>query len=179
LGGSSGIGRGTVELFASHGAKVISADVGPSRDPLPEGAVFQKCDVRVWQEVVDLFNKAFEQFNRVDIVCANAGITGKEDLMGDNLNEPRWDVIDINLKGVMSTVKAALYHFRRNKPQGGALVLTGSITSYLPAHIGGYQYAVSKHGVLGLMTTLKNYTPQINSRINMVAPYLTSIFSGR
>jgi len=172
-GGSSGIGRGTVELFAAHGAKVIAADVSPGRDPLPNGVVYQACNVCIWSDVTGLFSTALEKFGRVDIVCANAGINDREDLAADNLIEPRWDVVDINLRGVLSTIKAALYHFRRNTPQGGVIILTGSITSYLPAHPGSYQYTATKYAILGLMRTLKNSTPEINTRINMVAPYLT------
>jgi len=43
----------------------------------------------------------------------------------------------------------------------------------MPSHVGGYQYTTAKYGVLGLMRTMKSYTPEINARINMVAPYLT------
>jgi len=82
---------------------VIAADVHPSPDPLPQGAVFQKCDVRVWSDITDLFAMAIDKFGRVDIVCANAGISDRDDLAADDLVEPRWDTVDINLKGVLSS----------------------------------------------------------------------------
>jgi len=44
-------------------------------------------------------------------------------------------------------VKAAAYYFRRNTPMGGVVVLTGSITSFVPAHEGAYVYAATKYGV--------------------------------
>jgi len=44
-------------------------------------------------------------------------------------------------------VKAALYHFRRNTPSGGVVVMTGSITSYVPSHEGVYVYGACKYGV--------------------------------
>jgi len=45
-------------------------------------------------------------------------------------------------------LKAAAYHFRENKnPVGGVAIVTGSITSFLPAHEGVYVYAAAKYGV--------------------------------
>jgi 3-oxoacyl-[acyl-carrier protein] reductase len=68
---------------------------------LPSGAIFQKCDVRSWKEIKTLFEKARDAFGSVDIVCANAGINDKENLLKDDDEEPSWDVLDVNLKGVM------------------------------------------------------------------------------
>jgi len=152
---------------------VVSADVNESPDPLPDSAVFVKCDVRSWSSVLDLFAVAKQMFGRVDIVCANAGIGDKENTVADNLEEPNWDVVDVNLKGVLMTVKVALYYFRRNDPQGGVIVVTGSITSFMPSHHGIYLYTCTKYGLLGLLRSLRRYVPEIHCRINMVAPYLT------
>jgi 3-oxoacyl-[acyl-carrier protein] reductase len=100
-GGSSGIGRGTVEYLSSYGANVVSADVNLPLDPLPSGAAFYKCDVTIWTDIVQLFEATRERYGKIDIVCANAGIADKEDLLKDDKEEPRWDVLDVNLKGVM------------------------------------------------------------------------------
>jgi NAD(P)-dependent dehydrogenase (short-subunit alcohol dehydrogenase family) len=102
-GGSSGIGKGTVEYFSSLGAKVVSADVNPSPS-LPEGATFQQCNVKVWSEIVNLFRETRKLHGSIDVVCANAGIADREDLLGDNEEEPAWDVLDVNLKGVMMSM---------------------------------------------------------------------------
>src|SRR5271156_2678195 len=108
-GGSSGIGRGTVDLFASYGVKVVSVDVNESRDPLPEGATFQKCNVAVWSDIVKTFREVRKLHGHIDIVCANAGISDKENLLKDDEEEPRWEVLDVNLKGVMMSTTESNY----------------------------------------------------------------------
>jgi NAD(P)-dependent dehydrogenase (short-subunit alcohol dehydrogenase family) len=81
----------------------VAADVNPSQ-ALPEGATFQKCNVKVWSEIVNLFRETRKLHGSVDIVCANAGIADKEDLLEDDEEEPAWDVLDVNLKGVMMSI---------------------------------------------------------------------------
>lgn len=108
-GGSSGIGRGTVEYFAKHGAKVVSADINPPTESLPEGVTFQKCNVAVWSDVVKLFEVAHKLHGKIDIVCPNAGVNDRSNLLSDDLEEPQWIVMEVNLKGVMMcTFKALL-----------------------------------------------------------------------
>jgi NAD(P)-dependent dehydrogenase (short-subunit alcohol dehydrogenase family) len=81
----------------------VVADVNPSQS-LPEGATFQKCNVKVWSEIVNLFRETRKLHGSVDIVCANAGIADREDLLEDDEEEPVWDVLDVNLKGVMMSI---------------------------------------------------------------------------
>ena len=56
--------------------------------------------MKSWAEVVNLFDVARKLHGRVDIVCANAGINDREDILRDDLEEPKWDVLEVNLKGV-------------------------------------------------------------------------------
>jgi NAD(P)-dependent dehydrogenase (short-subunit alcohol dehydrogenase family) len=100
-GGSSGIGRGAVDLFCSLGVHVVSADIQPSVDPLPKGAVFQKCNVKNWDDIKQVFETARKEFGSVDIVCANAGNNDKENLLKNDDTEPNWEILDVNLKGAM------------------------------------------------------------------------------
>jgi NADP-dependent 3-hydroxy acid dehydrogenase YdfG len=44
---------------------------------------------------------------KIDIVCANAGINDRVNFLGDDEDEPNWDVLDVNLKGVMMSIIAA------------------------------------------------------------------------
>jgi len=50
-----------------------------------------------------MFNEARKLHGHVDIVCANAGINDREDVLRDDLEEPKWDVLEVNLKGVLKS----------------------------------------------------------------------------
>jgi NAD(P)-dependent dehydrogenase (short-subunit alcohol dehydrogenase family) len=80
---------------------VVAADVNPYPDSLPPGVSYLKCDVSVWSDVVHLFDETRKLHGHIDIVCANAGISDKENLLKDDLEEPNWSVLDVNIKAVM------------------------------------------------------------------------------
>lgn len=71
----------------------------------------------------------------------------------------------------MYTVKLAMHFMRKQQPQGGVIVSTVSRSGYdcqsIPV------YAVSKHGMIGLMRGLRNHTPYWNIRVNSIAPHVT------
>jgi NAD(P)-dependent dehydrogenase (short-subunit alcohol dehydrogenase family) len=75
---------------------------------LPEGTTFQQCNVKVWSDIVKLFRETRKLHGSIDVVCANAGIADRENLLGDNEEEPAWDVLDVNLKGVMMSISHRL-----------------------------------------------------------------------
>jgi NAD(P)-dependent dehydrogenase (short-subunit alcohol dehydrogenase family) len=137
IGGSSGIGWASALLFASKNANVIISDLTPPKDGLHGHSkiTFIGANVSSWNEQVALFKKAIENYGRVDVVFANAGIAEGEMAFEDRTDpttgdpvEPRWSTMDVNLKGLMITVKLAL-HYMRKTPAGGAIVMTGSRAS--------------------------------------------------
>jgi NAD(P)-dependent dehydrogenase (short-subunit alcohol dehydrogenase family) len=109
LGGSSGIGRGAIDLLCEYGAKAVCADISPPAEPLPSGAVFRKCDVSKWDDIKQLFRETRDLHGRIDIVCANAGINDKENLLKHDENEPNWDILEINLKGVLMSMSLSCH----------------------------------------------------------------------
>lgn len=82
-------------------ADVNDAPLGRDPLPMPEGATFHRCNVKNWSEIVTLFQETRKMHGRIDIVCANAGINDRVNFLGDNEDEPNWDVLDVNLKGCM------------------------------------------------------------------------------
>jgi NAD(P)-dependent dehydrogenase (short-subunit alcohol dehydrogenase family) len=68
---------------------------------LPEGVSFQKCNVAVWLDVVKLFQETHRLHGKIDVVCPNAGVNDRSNLLRDDLEEPDFIVMDVNLKGVM------------------------------------------------------------------------------
>lgn len=102
-----------------------------------------------------LFITTWDACGKIDIVVANAGLQTTsfwKDLLDVNgeLIEPDWRVIDTNLKGIMATVKLALYYFQKNQPPGGRCVIIGSPEGYLRGSKQSgptAEYVATEHGV--------------------------------
>lgn len=79
-----------------------------------------------------LFEATYSEFKQIDVVYANAGVHGFEDLLTDEmdhsgkLREPSLKSIEINLHGVLYTTKAAIHFFNKNPERKHQLVITGS-----------------------------------------------------
>lgn len=136
-----------------------------------------KADVRDYEQLQNAFDVGHEQFGRVDIVIANAGIIRmgpeSEDFLAD------WnDVIDTNLTGVYHTVRAALPALRAGG-RGGSIVITSS-TAGLKAsaslNASGNAYAAAKRGVVALMQGLAAELAPEWIRVNTIHP--TGVASG-
>jgi NAD(P)-dependent dehydrogenase (short-subunit alcohol dehydrogenase family) len=114
-GGASGIGAAAARLFHSLGAKVIVGDLNEKLGnslaaELGSNLVFQRCDVTQWSSLYDLFETANSNFGRIDIVLANAGVPEIEEIFEDKIDkatgkllEPKYIVLDIDLKAVFSS----------------------------------------------------------------------------
>jgi NADP-dependent 3-hydroxy acid dehydrogenase YdfG len=134
-GASSGIGEATALMLSERGAKVVLGATGPDRLKavadriLEEGgeAAHAKTDVRPRDDVTNLINLACERYGQLDVVVNNAGIGPISPL--DDLRVSEWeDMIDINIKGVLYGIAAALPIFRK---QGfGHFVNTASIAGH-------------------------------------------------
>ena len=86
----------------------------------------------------------------------------ESDIFGELL-EPDYKVIEVNLIGVLNTVKLAIHHMKQ-QPEGGSIVVTASTTGYSAS--GLPVYAASKHGVIGMMRGLCSWLEPYNIRLN-------------
>jgi NADP-dependent 3-hydroxy acid dehydrogenase YdfG len=134
-GASSGIGEAAAVLLAERGARLIlgarradrlEALAARVRDAGGE-VVFARTDVRQREDLSNLVELACERFGRLDVLVSNAGIGPISPL--DDLRVEDWDaMIDVNIKGVLYGIAAALPVFRR---QGaGHFVNTASTAAY-------------------------------------------------
>ena len=118
-GASSGIGEAIALLLTQRGAKVV---LGARREDRLEAlaariataggdAAYARTDVRRREDLTSLVDLARERFGRLDVLVNNAGIGPISPL--DDLRVEEWEqMIDINLKGVLYGIAAALPVFR-------------------------------------------------------------------
>ncbi|WP_205696086.1 SDR family oxidoreductase [Conexibacter sp. SYSU D00693] len=131
-GASSGIGEATAELFAARGAKVVlgARREAPLRDlagRLGPDAAYRVTDVRHREDVQALVDLALERHGRLDVLVNNAGVGPISRL--DALRVEDWEaMVDVNLKGVLHGIAAALPVFEDQ--QGGHLVITSSTAAH-------------------------------------------------
>jgi len=119
-GASSGIGEAAGRLLAESGAKVIlgarradrleaiAADIRKNKGE----ADLQVIDVSKREDLTSFVNKAQDRFGRLDVLISNAGLMPLSPL--DDLRVDEWDrMIDVNIKGVLYGIAAALPVFRK------------------------------------------------------------------
>ncbi|MBT8460946.1 MAG: glucose 1-dehydrogenase [Gemmatimonadetes bacterium] len=175
-GASSGIGRATAEAFAAKGAKVVVAARRQNElDSLvaeieARGGIATaiQTDVSAAKDVERMVAHAIGAFGRLDYAVNNAGIEGTWAGITD-LAEDDWDrALDINLKGTFLCMK---YEAKAmlDCGHGRAIVNIGSVNSFLGFPTGA-AYVTSKHGLIGLTTSVSAELAPQGIRVNLVCP---------
>jgi NADP-dependent 3-hydroxy acid dehydrogenase YdfG len=167
-GAGSGIGAATATLLAERGAKVVLA--GRRKDRLDElaaklDAISLPTDVRNAEDVANVVRLARETHGRLDVLVGNAGIAPLSRF--DDLRTDDWHAMfDVNVKGVLNGIAAALPVFRE---QGsGQFVHTASTAAYttVPAMA---VYAATKTAVRTISEGLRQEAgPHL--RVSLVSP---------
>ena len=168
-GGGRGIGEATAEVLSADGAAVVVADLdaGPAEEVarrLPKGAGVA-CDVTSREQVEAAVKRAVEEFGRLDILVACAGIL--RDNLVYKMSEDDWDaVIDTHLKGSYLAAQAAQ---RQMVEQNYGKIVFLSSTSAL-GNRGQTNYSAAKAGLQGMAKTLAIELGRYNINVNAVAP---------
>ncbi len=175
-GAASGIGRATALLFAEHGAKLILVDRSPEVQATADAihkaggrAVARVADVSKEADVEAFIQAAVSEFDGLDIVYANAGVSGGLPRY-DDLTAADWmNILSINLIGPFLAIK---YAARVMAPAGrGSIICTASVAG-LRSGAGGPPYSASKAGVISLVQTSANQFAGTGIRINAICPGL-------
>ncbi|MEX0426730.1 SDR family NAD(P)-dependent oxidoreductase [Nocardioides sp. DS6] len=179
-GGGSGLGRAVVEALVAAGAYVVVADVSGDRlaklaaelgSDSVETAVL---DVRDTAAVDALVDDVVARRDALDVVFANAGIgrgagPGVPEGSLDTFDLDDWEtLVDVNLYGVLRTVRAAARHMKPRRR--GSIVLTASTAGLRADPLVPYSYVVAKAGVVNLTRQAALDLARWGVRVNAIAP---------
>lgn len=176
-GAGSGIGRASARLFAREGARVLAVD--RSAQAVEETAELIRAeggeafaltaDAGDESAVRDYVARAIDRFGGLDVIYANAGISGGDVPLFEQEVSNWTEILRVNLIGPFLAVKHGGRHM---VAQGhGAIVCTASVAA-LRANAGGSPYSASKAGVVSLVQTAANSMWGTGVRINAVCPGL-------
>ena len=190
-GAARGQGRSHCVRLARAGADIVAIDAcapvadhngyppataaGPRRDRQPgrgrgtqDPRATRRRARRAWPAAGGL--GALEQFGRLDIVVANAGVLNWGRLW--EISAQQWhDIIDINLTGLWNTIKAVVPPMIEGG--NGGSIITISSAAGIKAVPGCGHYCASKFGVVGLSNSLAVELGEFGIRVNSVHPYGT------
>lgn len=173
-GASSGLGEATARLLASEGAVVVLAARRADRiqalaaELNNQGgqALAITTDVTNRQQVKTLVDKAVAAFGRIDVILNNAGLMPLAPL--EALKTDEWDqMIDVNIKGVLNGIAAALPHMQKQK--SGHIINVSSVYGHKlgPA---ATVYCATKFAVRALSEGLRQEVKPYNIRTTVISP---------
>ncbi|WP_277983981.1 SDR family NAD(P)-dependent oxidoreductase [Sphingomonas faeni] len=176
-GAGSGIGRAAALLFASEGGRVIVADKTEGADETAHligeaggTAKAIRIDAGFEDDVIRTIALACDSFGGLDVMFANAGISGGMANLFDTDVALITEVLRVNLIGPFLAIKHAAPRIaERGK---GAIVLTASVAG-IRSGAGSPAYSASKAGVINLAAVSAQQLTGSNVRVNAICPGLT------
>jgi NAD(P)-dependent dehydrogenase (short-subunit alcohol dehydrogenase family) len=175
-GAGSGIGKAAALLLAKEGAKI--AALGRTEDELQETVTQIKeaggeaipvgADISHPDEMQQAVQKIVNQWGRIDIVFANAGINGVWAPL-EELEPDEWDkTINVNLKGTFLTVKYAVPYLKK---QGGSVIVTSSVNgTRIFSNTGATAYSCTKAAQVAFTKMVALELAEHRVRVNVVCP---------
>ena len=173
-GASSGLGEATARLLASQGAIVVLGARRVERiNALADAIVAQggralaiATDVSDATQVKHLVDTAVQTYGRIDVMLNNAGLMPHSLLERGKIED--WDrMIDVNLKGVLYGIAAALPHMKAQK--SGQIINVSSVAGH-KVRPGSAVYAATKAAVRMLSEGLRQEVKPYNIRTTIVSP---------
>ena len=188
-GAARGQGRAHAIRLASEGADIIAIDIcGPVSDTITyppatteelaetvravestgRKILAREVDIRDLPALQQVVADGIEQFGRLDVLVANAGVLSWGRIY--EMSEGQWDtVIDVNLNGTWRTIRAAVPAMIE-AGNGGSIIIVSS-SAGLKATPGNGHYSASKHGLVALTNALALEVGEYGIRVNSIHPY--------
>jgi NAD(P)-dependent dehydrogenase (short-subunit alcohol dehydrogenase family) len=174
-GGGSGLGAATAAMLASHGGKVVVADVNEPGE-LPRGARFVKADVTEEASTQAAIDQCVSAFGAIHGLVNCAGVAPGERVVGRTGPHALASferAVRINLVGTFNAIRlaAAKMSVQPALPSGerGVIVNTSSVAS-MDGQIGQAAYAASKAGVNGMTLPIARELAKFGIRVMTIAP---------
>jgi NAD(P)-dependent dehydrogenase (short-subunit alcohol dehydrogenase family) len=176
-GAGSGIGRASAKLFAAEGAAVLVVDkVPPAAEETAAEikaaggrATAVAGDAGAEADVQGFIQKAVKELGGLDIIFANAGISGGLVPLFEQSVELWREILRVNLIGPFLAIRhGAPVMMKQGK---GSIICTASVAG-LRANAGGNPYSASKAGVISLVQTSANSLTGTGVRVNAICPGL-------
>jgi NADP-dependent 3-hydroxy acid dehydrogenase YdfG len=173
-GASSGLGEASARLLVSEGAKVVLGARRRDRiqalaHELANGGgkvIAVTTDVSDRAQVKQLVDRAVQTYGRIDVMINNAGLMPQALL--EKLQIDEWDrMIDVNVKGVLYGIAAALPYMKEQK--AGHIINVSSVAGHKVGP-GFAVYAATKHAVRALSEGLRQEVKPYNIRTTVISP---------
>ena len=174
-GATRGIGKGVALKLAEQGANIAFTYISSSQKALALENELQafgvkakayKSDASLMKDAEELIKNVLENFESIDVLVNNAGITKDNLLM--RMSEEDFDrVLEVNLKSIFNMTKAVQRTML--KQRSGSIVNMTSVVG-VKGNVGQSNYAASKAGVIGFTKSIALELGSRNIRCNAIAP---------
>ncbi len=174
-GGTSGIGAGTVAVFAREGARVVIAGRTVEKGErlaaeIGENALFVRTDVSKEAEIEAMVARTVEHFGQLDVLFNNAGVPGPNQPIAHLTWEGYSSAMDVLVGGVMMGMKHAA---RVMKRQGsGSIINCSSVAAHRTGY-GDHIYSAAKAAVSHVTRTVAMELGERGIRVNSISPGAT------
>jgi NAD(P)-dependent dehydrogenase (short-subunit alcohol dehydrogenase family) len=164
-GAASGIGAESARMFMREGAKVVGVDLVAGA----EGDLALEADVTDEEQVRGLYERAHEEFGRVDVLYNNAGINPTDDSSVLETSLEAWQrVQDVNVRSVFLCCKHGIPHLL--EAGGGSVINTASFVAVMGAAVSQISYTASKGAVLAMSREMGIEFARRGVRVNALCP---------
>ncbi|MCW3108582.1 MAG: oxidoreductase [Segetibacter sp.] len=173
-GASSGLGEAAARHLSEQGAIVVLGARRIDRiQSLAEEinnnggkALAIATDVTQVEQVKALVDVAVTTYGRIDVIVNNAGLMPQSPL--DRYKIDEWNqMIDVNIKGVLYGIAAALPYMQKQK--SGHIINVSSVAGH-KVRAGGTVYAATKHAVRAISEGLREEVKPYNLRTTIISP---------
>jgi NAD(P)-dependent dehydrogenase (short-subunit alcohol dehydrogenase family) len=171
-GGASGIGEGTVRLFAQEGARVVIADIQDGRgqhlaEELGPSTAYVRTDVSQEDDIRSAIHHAVQKWGRLDCMFNNAGFGG----VSGPIELTDMAGYDATTSVLLRAVVAGMKHAAAvMKPQGSGSIISTASVAGIQAGFGPHVYSAAKAAVIHLTRSVAVELGEFGVRVNAICP---------